>query len=170
MYRFSYWGIQVYLFVIVFWCVHWIHFLYSSLFIQVLCGYVWGWSQWLRSTEGSSRWNLPVRSRSFRSISIYLQTTQHWVCPNTHTVNSVICILTKTTPIGECIITIFQEQYCLMVWSFFDPIVVVAAFPCLLSIVKRTIKFVRWSLVVEISNCMQNFFFGVLPIVWMILS
>lgn len=95
MYRFSYWGIQFFLFVIVFWCVHWIHFLYSSLFIQVLCGYVWGWSQWLRSTESSSRWNLPVRSRSFRSISIYLQTTQHWVCPNTHTVNSVICILQR---------------------------------------------------------------------------
>lgn len=150
----------------------WYVFIGFIFFIhQVLCGYVWGWSQWLRSTEGSSRWNLPVRSRSFRSISIYLQTTQHWVCPYTHTVNSVICILTKTTPIGEYIITIFQEQYCLMVWSFFDPIVVVAAFPCLLSIVKRTIKFVRWSLVVETSNCMQNFFFfGILPIVWMILS
>lgn len=145
----------------------WYVFIGFIFFIhQVLCGYVWGWSQWLRSTESSSRWNLPVRSRSFRSISIYLQTTQHWVCPYTHTVNSVICILTKTTPIGEYIITIFQEQYCLMVWS----IVVVAAFPCLLSIVKRTIKFVRWSLVVETSNCMQNFFFGILPIVWMILS
>lgn len=109
MYRFSYWGIQVYLFVIVFWCVHWIHFLYSSLFIQVLCGYVWGWSQWLRSTESSSRWNLPVRSRSFRSISIYLQTTQHWVCPNTHTVNSVICILQRQPPL-ESVLLLFSRM------------------------------------------------------------
>lgn len=78
-----------------------------SLFIfihQVLCGYVWGWSQWLRSTEGSSRWNLPVRSRSFRSISIYLQTTQHWVCPNTHTVNSVICILQRQPPLESVLL------------------------------------------------------------------
>lgn len=75
-----------------------------SLFIQVLCGYVWGWSQWLRSTESSSRWNLPVRSRSFRSISIYLQTTQHWVCPNTHTVNSVICILQRQPPLESVLL------------------------------------------------------------------
>lgn len=127
MYRFSYWGIQVYLFVIVFWCclqiytiscvicVHWIHFLYSSLFIQVLCGYVWGWSQWLRSTEGSSRWNLPVRSRSFRSISIYLQTTQHWVCPNTHTVNSVICILQRQPPLESVLLQFSRNN---IAWWF----------------------------------------------------
>lgn len=115
MYRFSYWGIQVYLFVIVFWCVHWIHFLYSSLFIQVLCGYVWGWSQWLRSTEGSSRWNLPVRSRSFRSISIYLQTTQHWVCPNTHTVNSVICILQRQPPLENVLLQFSRNN---IAWWF----------------------------------------------------
>lgn len=86
-----------------------------SLFIQVLCGYVWGWSQWLRSTEGSSRWNLPVRSRSFRSISIYLQTTQHWVCPNTHTVNPVICILQRQPPLESVLLQFSRNN---IAWWF----------------------------------------------------